>query len=240
MKQKYVKLFESFEDSEEMIPAPVGSAEHTKSWMLSIEDLDAKIGELRLVMNQMDEVNIKIAELEKEFKLAEMKQHEARLLDDIKIAMESIKKSNHKVHGLVLKHRKGTLRWNPPSQKLMLEIIELELEGGKELIEKLKTEAAFKQPVEVKSSLTVKKEGEEEITEAEEMSINKPWYKRIFDKISDWLSSFRRKAIDTSVKLEELVDEFEITLENAKSPHEMEREREIEILNRKAMSRGMY
>lgn len=238
MKQKYVKLFESFEDSEDMSSAPIGSTEHTKSWMLSIEDLDAKVGELRLVMDQMDELNKKIAELEKEFNLSEIKQHEARLLEDIKLAMESINKSNHKVHGLVLKHRKGTLRWNPPSQKLMLEIIELELEGGKELIEKLKTEAAFKQPVEVKSSLSIKKEGEDEmpVSEAED----KPWYKRIFDKISDWLSSFRRRIIDTSVKLEDLVDQFETSLETAKSPEEMQKEREMELVRRKAMSRGIY
>lgn len=240
MKQKYVKLFESFEDSEEMMKFPTGSTEHTKSWMMSVEELDNKIGELRQVMDQMDEVNTKILELQKELKLSEIKQHEERLIEDIKLAMESINKSNHKVHGLILKHRKGTLRWNPPSQKLMLEIIELELEGGKELIEKLKTESAFKQPVDVKSSLSIKREGEEEVSEAEEMSVDKPWYKKVMDKISGWLSSFRRKAIDTSVKLEELVSEFEESLDTAKSSEEMNKEREMEILRRKALSRGIY
>lgn len=238
MKQKYVKLFESFEDSEEMMKSPTGSTEHTKSWMISVEELDNKIGELRQVMDQMDEINNKIIELQKDLKLSEIKQHEERLIEDIKLAMESINKSNHKVHGLVLKHRKGTLRWNPPSQKLMLEIIELELEGGKELIEKLKTESAFKQPVDVQSSLSVKRE--EEVSEADEMSVDKPWYKRLFDKLSGWLSSFRRKAIDTSVKLEELVSEFEESLELAKSPEEMNKEREMEMIRRKAMSRGIY
>lgn len=238
MKQKYVKLFESFEDSEEMMKSPTGSAEHTQSWMISVEELDNKIGELRQVMDQMDEVNTKILELQKELKLSEIKQHEERLIEDIKLAMESINKSNHKVHGLILKHRRGTLRWNPPSQKLMLEIIELELEGGKELIEKLKTESAFKQPVDVQSSLSVKRE--EEVSEADEMSVDKPWYKKIFDKLSGWLSSFRKKAIDTSVKLEELVSEFEESLELAKSPEEMNKEREMEIIRRKAMSRGIY
>lgn len=120
----------------------------------------------------------------------------------------------------------------------MLEIIELELEGGKELIEKLKTESAFKQPVDVQSSLSVKRE--EEVSEADEMSVDKPWYKKIFDKLSGWLSSFRKKAIDTSVKLEELVSEFEESLELAKSPEEMNKEREMEIIRRKAMSRGIY
>jgi hypothetical protein len=240
MQQKYVKLFESFEDSEEMMEFPTGSADHTKSWMMSVEELDNKIGQLRQVMDQMNEVNLKILELQKELKLSEIKQHEERLIEDIKLAMESINKSNHKVHGLILKHRKGTLRWNPPSQKLMLEIIELELEGGKELIEKLKTESAFKQPVDVKSSLSIKREGEEEVSEAEEMSVDKPWYKKVFDKISGWLSSFRRKAIDTSVKLEELVSEFEESLETTKSSEEINKEREIEILRRKALSRGIY
>lgn len=239
MTRKYVELFESFEGTEEQ-KFPVGSPEHTKSWTMSINELDTKISELRKVMDQMDMVNEKIKELEQELNLSELKENEERLIDDIKIAMESINKSNHKVHGLVLKHRKGTLRWNPPSQKLMLEIIELELQGAKELIEKLKTESAFKQPVEVKSSLSIKREGEEGVSEAEEMSMEKPWYKRIFDKLSDWLSKFRRKAIDTSIKLEELVEEFEHSLETAKTPDEMYKEREIEMLNRKAMTRGIY
>ena len=78
------------------------------------------------------------------------------------------------------------------------------------------------------------------IGEAEEMSMEKPWYKRIFEKLTDWLSKFRRKAIDTSIKLEELVDEFEHSLETAKSPEEMYKEREIEMVNRKAMTRGIY
>lgn len=239
MTRKYVELFESFEGTEEQ-KFPVGSPEHTKSWTMSINELDTKISELRKVMDQMDMVNEKIKELEQELNLSELKENEERLIDDIKIAMESINKSNHKVHGLVLKHRKGTLRWNPPSQKLMLEIIELELQGAKELIEKLKTESAFKQPVEVKSSLSIKREGEEGVSEAEEMSMEKPWYKRIFDKLSDWLSKFRRKAIDTSIKLEELVEDFENSLETAKTPEEMYKEREIEMMNRKAMTRGIY
>lgn len=239
MTRKYVKLFESFEGTEDQ-QFPIGSPEHTKVWTMSITELDNKISELRKVMDQMDIVNGKIKELEQELNLSDLRENEERLIDDIKIAMESINKSNHKVHGLVLKHRKGTLRWNPPSQKLMIEIIELELQGAKELIEKLKTESAFKQPVEVKSSLSIKREGEEGVSEAEEMSMEKPWYKRIFDKLSDWLSKFRRKAIDTSIKLEELVEEFEHSLETAKSPEEMYQEREIEMLNRKAMTRGIY
>ncbi len=226
MTQKYVKLFESFEDSDEMQQFSIGSPEHTKAWTLSVQKLDEKIGELKSVMDQMDLVTKKIEELEKELNLSDLKQHEGRLLEDIKIAMESINKSNHKVHGLVLKHRKGTLRWNPPSQKLMLEIIELELEGGKELINKLKTESAFKQPVEVSSSLSVKRDDAsgEGVTEAEEMEMKKPWYAKIKDRISDWLSSFRKKIIGTSVKLEGLVSEFEKSLEIAdyekKSFHE--------------------
>lgn len=239
MTRKYVKLFESFENPEEQ-QFPIGSPEHTKVWTMSITELDNKISELRKVMDQMDIVNGKIKELEQELNLSDLRENEERLIDDIKIAMESINKSNHKVHGLVLKHRKGTLRWNPPSQKLMIEIIELELQGAKELIEKLKTESAFKQPVEVKSSLSIKREDEEGVSEAEEMSMEQPWYKRIFDKLSNWLSKFRRKAIDTSIKLEELVEEFEHSLETAKSPEEMYKEREIEMMNRKAMTRGIY
>jgi hypothetical protein len=239
MTRKYVKLFESFENPEEQ-EFSIGSPEHTKVWTMSINELDNKISELRKVMDQMDIVNGKIKELEQELNLSDLRENEERLIDDIKIAMESINKSNHKVHGLVLKHRKGTLRWNPPSQKLMIEIIELELQGAKELIEKLKTESAFKQPVEVKSSLSIKREDEEGVSEAEEMSMEKPWYKRIFEKLTDWLSKFRRKAIDTSIKLEELVDEFEHSLETAKSPEEMYKEREIEMVNRKAMTRGIY
>lgn len=241
MRQKYVRLFETFEESDDMIQSdPIGGTEHTKSWMLSTQELDSKVAELRQVMDEMDEIKKMIAELEKELNVSGLKQHEERLVSDIKLAMESINKSNHKVHGLVLKHRKGTLRWNPPSQKLMLEIIELELEGGKELIEKLKTESAFKQPVDVRSSLSVKREGDIDITEAEDMSKEKPWYKRAFEQITDWLSSFRRKVIDTSVKLEDLVNQFENTLESAKSQDEIYKERENEILKRKTMSRGMY
>lgn len=230
MKQKYVKLFESFEDSDEMQEFPIGSPEHTRAWTLSIQKLDEKIGELKSVMDQMDLITKKIEELEKELNLADLKQHEIRLLEDIKLAMESINKSNHKVHGLVLKHRKGTLRWNPPSQKLMLEIIELELEGGKELINKLKTESAFKQPVEVSSSLSVKRDdaSEEGITEAEEISIKKPWYSKIKDRISDWLSSFRKKIIGTSVKLEGLVSEFEESLEMSDEDKDLFREKRIQ------------
>jgi len=239
MTRKYVKLFESFENPEEQ-EFSIGSPDHTKVWTMSINELDNKISELRKVMDQMDIVNGKIKELEQELNLSDLRENEERLIDDIKIAMESINKSNHKVHGLVLKHRKGTLRWNPPSQKLMIEIIELELQGAKELIEKLKTESAFKQPVEVKSSLSIKREDEEGVSEAEEMSMEKPWYKRIFEKLTDWLSKFRRKAIDTSIKLEELVDEFENSLETAKSSEEMYKEREIEMVNRKAMTRGIY
>jgi hypothetical protein len=239
MTRKYVKLFESFENPEEQ-EFSIGSPDHTKVWTMSINELDNKISELRKVMDQMDIVNGKIKELEQELNLSDLRENEERLIDDIKIAMESINKSNHKVHGLVLKHRKGTLRWNPPSQKLMIEIIELELQGAKELIEKLKTESAFKQPVEVKSSLSIKREDEEGVSEAEEMSMEKPWYKRIFEKLTDWLSKFRRKAIDTSIKLEELVDEFEHSLETAKSSEEMYKEREIEMVNRKAMTRGIY
>lgn len=241
MRQKYVKLFETFEESDEMISSDtVGGTEHTKTWMLSVEELDLKVAELRQVMDKMDEIKKMVTDLEKSLNVSEIKQQEERLIEDIKIAMESINKSNHKVHGLVLKHRKGSLRWNPPSQKLMLEIIELELEGGKELIEKLKTESAFKQPVDVRASLSVKREGDIDITEAEEMTMKKPWYKHAFEKITGWLSSFRRKAIETSVKLEELSDRFEQTLESAQSQEEVYQETERKTLNIRARSRGMY
>ena len=122
MTRKYVKLFESFEGTEDQ-QFPIGSPEHTKSWTMSINELDNKISELRKVMDQMDIVNGKIKELEQELNLSDLRENEERLIDDIKIAMESINKSNHKVHGLVLKHRKGTLRWNPPSQKLIMLIL---------------------------------------------------------------------------------------------------------------------
>jgi hypothetical protein len=239
MERKYVKLFESFEDSEEM-QMPTGSPEHTKTWTMSINELDDKIEQLKMVMDQMDTVSQKIKEIEEEFKLSDLKQNEERLIDDIKIAMESINKSNHKVHGLVLKHRRGTLRWNSPSQKLMLEIIELELDGAKELIHRLKTESAFKQPVDVKSSLSVKREGEEEISEADDISMKKPWYKRAFEKISEWLSGFRRTAIDTSIKLETLVEKFEDSLDEAKTPDEMDQEREYQHIRYKGMTRGIF
>ena len=64
------------------------------------------------------------------------------------------------------------------------------------------------------------------------MSKEKPWYKRAFEQITHWLSSFRRKVIDTSVKLEDLVNQFENTLESAKSQEEIYKERENEILKR--------
>lgn len=240
MERKYVKLFESFEETEGTTNYPTGSPEHTKAWTMSINELDGKVEQLKMVMDQMDMVAQKIKEIEEQFKFSELKQNEERLIEDIKIAMESINKSNHKVHGLVLKHRKGTLRWNPPSQKLMIEIIELELDGAKELIQRLKTESAFKQPVDVKSSLTVKREDEEGITEAEEVSVEKPWYKKAFDTISDWLSKFRRKAIDTSIQLEELVEQFEQSFENVQSPEEMYKEKEMKDLTRKSMTRGIW
>lgn len=240
MERKYVKLFESFEETEQPTNYPTGSPEHTKAWTMSINELDSKVEQLKMVMDQMDMVAQKIKEIEEQFKFSELKENEERLLEDIKIAMESINKSNHKVHGLVLKHRKGTLRWNPPSQKLMIEIIELELDGAKELIQRLKTESAFKQPVDVKSSLSVKREGEEGVTEAEEMSMEKPWYKKAFDKLTDWLSTFRRKAIDTSIQLEELVEEFEQSFENVQSPEEKYKEREMTNLTRKSLTRGIW
>ena len=41
MRQKYVRLFETFEESDDMIQSdPIGGTEHTKSWMLSTQELD--------------------------------------------------------------------------------------------------------------------------------------------------------------------------------------------------------
>ena len=45
------------------------------------------------------------------------------------------------------------------------------------------------------------------------MMIKKPWYKRAWDKLTNWLSSFRRKVIDVSVELDSLVNKFEQSLQ---------------------------
>lgn len=95
----------------------------------------------------------------------------------------------------------------------MLEIIALSVEGAKEFIEKLKIEAEFKTPVKVSPSLKV--EYDKEVLEESEMSEKNPWYSKVWNKITAWLSSFRRRVIDLSERVDVLVEKFENTLEEA-------------------------
>ena len=227
---KYIKLFENFnEDEFPQNNDDMNSPDGTKKWMSDISEINVKVKELRETMDMIQEARRQVEELQKNLGVSDLMSKQEMLLEDIKVGMGAMNKSMHKAFGLILKHRKGTLRWDPPSKTLMLEIIEMSVEGAKEFIAKLKSEAEFKTPVKVSPSLKVEydKEGLEEA----EMTTEKPWYSKAWDKFTNWLSSFRRRVIDVSEKLDNLVEEFEETLTLAEMREEapnddMEKQRE--------------
>jgi len=210
---KYLKLFEEF--GEENLPSKddMNSPEGTKKWMGDVSEINEKVKELRETMDMIKEAQRQVEELQTKLGVTDLMSKQEMLLEDIKVGMGAMNKSLHKAFGLILKHRKGTLRWDPPSKSLMLEIIALSVEGAKEFIEKLKIEAEFKTPVKVSPSLKV--EYDKEVLEESEMSEKNPWYSKVWNKITAWLSSFRRRVIDLSERVDVLVEKFENTLEEA-------------------------
>ena len=210
---KYLKLFEEF--GEENLPSKddMKSPEGTKKWMGDVSEINEKVKELRETMDMIKEAQRQVEELQTKLGVTDLMSKQEMLLEDIKVGMGAMNKSLHKAFGLILKHRKGTLRWDPPSKSLMLEIIALSVEGAKEFIEKLKIEAEFKTPVKVSPSLKV--EYDKEVLEESEMSEKNPWYSKVWNKITAWLSSFRRRVIDLSERVDVLVEKFENTLEEA-------------------------
>lgn len=210
---KYLKLFEEF--GEENLPSKddINSPEGTKKWMGDVSEINEKVKELRETMDMIKEAQRQVEELQTKLGVTDLMSKQEMLLEDIKVGMGAMNKSLHKAFGLILKHRKGTLRWDPPSKSLMLEIIALSVEGAKEFIEKLKVEAEFKTPVKVSPSLKV--EYDKEILGESEMSEKNPWYSKVWNKITAWLSSFRRRVIDLSERVDMLVEKFEDTLEEA-------------------------
>lgn len=210
---KYLKLFEEF--GEENLPSKddINSPEGTKKWMGDVSEINEKVKELRETMDMIKEAQRQVEELQTKLGVTDLMSKQEMLLEDIKVGMGAMNKSLHKAFGLILKHRKGTLRWDPPSKSLMLEIIALSVEGAKEFIEKLKVEAEFKTPVKVSPSLKV--EYDKEVLGESEMSEKNPWYSKVWNKITAWLSSFRRRVIDLSERVDMLVEKFEDTLEEA-------------------------
>ncbi len=210
---KYLKLFEEF--GEENLPSKddMNSPEGTKKWMGDVSEINEKVKELRETMDMIKEAQRQVEELQTKLGVTDLMSKQEMLLEDIKVGMGAMNKSLHKAFGLILKHRKGTLRWDPPSKSLMLEIIALSVEGAKEFIEKLKIEAEFKTPVKVSPSLKV--EYDKEVLEESEMSEKNPWYSKVWNKITAWLSSFRRRVINLSERVDVLVEKFENTLEEA-------------------------
>ncbi len=207
---KYLKLFENFENESEK-NIRMNQPGETKRWMGGISEINEKVKELREVMDLMKEAERQVEELQKSLGVSDLISEQNRLMEDIKVGMSSISKSTHKAYGLILKHRKGTVRWDPPTKTLMLEIVALAVDGAKDFIERMKTESEFKNPVKVKPSLKVEYD-DENVTEAEMMEKN-PWYKRMWDKLTNWLTSFRRKVIDVSNELDSKVKELEMRLE---------------------------
>lgn len=199
--RKYVQLFEEFGD---FGPEEIGGAEHTKSWMSSIGQIDEKIMNLRMLMESIKEGEEKIAQLQAEMGMSELKAQEKAMLEDIRVGLESIDKTSHKAHGILLKLRRGYLRWDSPSKEEILGMLSIQIEGAKELIEHIKTEPKFKKSVTV--SPTIKATFDDaEIKEAEET----PWYTKAMDTVKGWLVSLRRKFFNVADSFEDVVNQLE-------------------------------
>jgi uncharacterized small protein (DUF1192 family) len=210
--RKYVQLFEEFGN---FGPEEIGGAEHTKSWMGSVSQIDEKIMNLRMLMESIKEGEERIAMLQAEMGMSELKAQEKAMLEDIRVGLESIEKTSHKAHGLLLKLRKGHVRWDSPSKEDILGMLSVQIEGAKELIEEIKTDPKFKKPVTV--SPTIKATFDDsEIKEAEEM----PWYRKAMNTVKGWLSSLRRKIFNVADSFEDTVNQLEnsISMETEMEP----------------------
>lgn len=210
---KYIKLFEDFPD---FGPEDIGGAEHTKSWMSSMKGIDENVMKLRELMDSIREGEQKMKQLEMELGMGELKAQEKAMLEDIRVSLESIDKSSHKAHGILLKLRKGHIRWDSPSKEDILGILSVQIEGAKQLIEAIKADPELKKPVNVSPSIKATYD-EPEVSEAEE---GMPWYRRAIDKVKGWLVSLRRKFANAADDFESVVDE----LENAVSMDDVEQE----------------
>lgn len=211
-------MFENFEDPI-LNPDDLTGKETTKKWMGTVSDMDSRIQELRNVMDLIEEGNQKIREMEAELGMSNLKLKEKDLLEEIRIALASIDKSTHRAHGLILKCRKPTISWNPPSKEEILTILSMQVEGVKELIERLKTETEFKKPSNVSGSI----KASYDVKEAEEMEISKPWYKRAFDSFKNWLFSFKKDAQELSIKMEAIVNKLEDSINTYSNENEFEK-----------------
>ena len=210
---KYIKLFEDFPD---FGPENIGGAEHTKSWMSSMKGIDENVMKLRELMDSIREGEQKMKQLEMELGMGELKSQEKAMLEDIRVSIESIDKSSHKAHGILLKLKRGHIRWDSPSKEDILGILSVQIEGAKQLIEAIKAEPGFKKPVNVSPSIKATYD-EPEVSEAEE---GMPWYRRAIDKVKGWLMSLRRNFMNVAGDFELVVDD----LENAVSTDDVEQE----------------
>jgi len=199
---KYIKLFEDFPD---FGPEDIGGAEHTKSWMGSMQGINENVAKLRSLMDSIKEGEQKIKEMEMELGMSELKAQEKAMLEDIRVSLESIEKSSHKAHGILLKLKKGYVRWDSPSKEDILGILSIQIEGAKKLIESIKSDPELKKPVNVSPSIKATYD-EPEVSEAEE---GMPWYRRAIETVKGWLGSLRRKFMNVADGFESVVDKLE-------------------------------
>lgn len=231
---KYIKLFEDFPD---FGPEEIGGEEHTKSWMGSMQGINENVAKLRSLMDSIKEGEEKIKQMEMELGMGELKAQEKAMLEDIRVALESIDKSSHKAHGILLKLRKGYVRWDSPSKEEILSILSVQIEGAKSLIEQLKTEAEYKKAVNVSPSIKASYD-EPEVSEAEE---GMPWYKRAVEKVKGWLMTLTRKITNVADSFESVVDELEgsISMESEDEGLPMKRASVPSPIRRGAVGRPM-
>ncbi len=214
--KRNIKLLEEFDDENiESLPNETQSSETQKpsgdEWIIKMASINDAVLEYKKRIAEVAEANEKLEKLKQELGIADLQSEVQRIIGDIGIAMNSISMSTHRVHGMLIKHKKGTTRYDPPGAKMILDLLMMHDAELKKVVDEISKATAYKTAVPVKSSTIIKPEEPETVTESE-MPIKKPWYKRLGDSIMNTLRNLRSSIIKSSMKLDDIADKIEIAL----------------------------